>query len=86
MAYKERQVEDLIKRIDTNELAEMLVSAAMEYFEECPEDLCVQHVGSDYIVFGGSNRLIWRPITGFKPDKAYCSRRFLDHFEEVNGG
>jgi len=57
--------------------------AAQEYFENCLDDFCLQHPGDECIIFGGTNRLIWRAKTGFKADASYCTPEFLAHFEEV---
>ena len=60
-----------------------LVSEAAVYFEECPDDFCLQHVGAESLVFGGTNRLIWSPLRSFFPDPTYCTKRFLLHALQV---
>lgn len=57
---------------------------AAKFWTQCPSDFCVQHVTETCIVFGGTNRVIWRPETGFYADKSYCTQEFLNHFEKEN--
>jgi hypothetical protein len=54
-----------------------LINSASRYFIECPDDFCVQTIGYQSIVFGGTNRLIWIPEFGFRPDPQYCTESFL---------
>jgi hypothetical protein len=60
------------------DFADLVAEAAAVYFEVCPEDFGVQYVG-EAVVFGGTNRLIWTPAQGFRPDREYCSPAFLKH-------
>jgi len=77
-----QQVKD--KTFDTGALVYNIIEAAATYFEECPEDFCLQNFnGYDCFVFGGTNRLIWTPLRGFKPDPSYCTKQFLDHATKV---
>ena len=79
----EKITERLTEEIQCGELADMIVEAASEYFKECPEDFCVQSVGFSYIIFGGTNRLIWSP-EGFSPDVSYCTQKFLQHYHKLS--
>jgi hypothetical protein len=63
-----------------------IVHAAAVYFEECPDDFCLQHLRLDTIVFGSTNRLIWSPLRGFFPDPSCCTREFLVHAGNVLPG
>lgn len=62
-----------------DEILDMLIGQAQEYWEraKCPDDFCVQEVSMGYIIFGGTNRVVWRINTGFRIDRSYCSANFL---------
>lgn len=64
-------------------LLEAIADAAANFFEDTPEDFCVHHVTYDTIVFGGTNRLIWSPHQGFRPDAEHCSKEFLLHWQRT---
>ena len=68
------------------EIGELVIEEAMDIFCECQaeSDFCVQHVGQ-CVVFGGSNRLIFSVKTGFRPDRSYCSARFLENWDKKYG-
>ncbi len=61
-------------------LGGMVLDRAMELFDyaKCGDDFCIQHSGGYNTIFGGTNRLLWNPITGFHADKKYCSERFIE--------
>ena len=65
--------------MDESEIGLIVMDAALAYFEKsgCKEDFCIQSIGSETVVFGGFNRLIWSVRNGFKPDPSYCTERFL---------
>jgi len=66
----------------------VIVEAAYDIFDQCgsPDDFCIQHCdGCDCIIFGGLNRLIYRPMQGFWPDRSYCSQRFLSNWDRLYG-
>jgi hypothetical protein len=67
---------------DLIELGAMVATQAQEIFATCgaESDFCVQNVGTN-AVFGGTNRLIWHPKHGFRPDRGYCTERFLREFD-----
>lgn len=60
----------------------LVVEAAMDIFAICgaATDFTVQSVGVN-VVFGGTNRLLWNPKSGFRPDRPYCTDRFLLEFD-----
>jgi hypothetical protein len=61
-----------------------IFEAASRYWEENPDDFCVQSFeGGETIVFGGLNRLIWSPFTGFQADRSYCSKKFLERYDKL---
>lgn len=64
------------------ELCYELARAAASFFECCPSDFCLQHGTGASFVFGGTNRLVWTPLGGFKPDRPYCTANFLAQFKE----
>ena len=62
---------------------EMVVDQAGRFFEECPEDFGIQYISGTSVVFGGTNRLIWKADLGFFPDRQYCSKKFLEHYAKI---
>ena len=56
---------------------EIILAAASYWADSDLTDFCVQNVSDDCIVFGGVNRLIWRPAMGYFPDRSYCNEAFL---------
>ena len=70
--------------------AEALVAAiaydAYHYWERagCPEDFCLQQARLEdgAIIFGSTNRLIWRMESGFRVLPEFCTKRFIDANEE----
>jgi hypothetical protein len=65
----------------------LVVLEAEAIFEAagCLSDFCVQAVG-ECAVFGGTNRLLWSPRKGFRPDQAYCTIKFLEVFKRYETG
>jgi len=51
---------------------------------EAEDDFCIQNVDSGCIIFGGTNRLVLNQH-GFYPDRAYCTPRFLELYDEKYG-
>jgi len=76
------KVDEISAQIEGDWLAYKVVTEASYYFRECPEDFCLQTVGST-VVFGGTNRLIWSARSGFYCDPSYCSRNFLEHAAKI---
>lgn len=60
-------------------IGETVCECARNLFEKCEatEDFCIQVVGGTFTVFGGVNRVLYRPEKGFTPDLGYCTDRFL---------
>lgn len=63
-----------------------IVCEAARYFEHCPDDFCLQMGHEEGLIFGGTNRLIWRPERGYRPDPGYCTERFLEHAAQLEPG
>ncbi len=65
-----------------------VAAVAEEIFKQClgedNYDFGVQHLGWDCAIFGGTNRLIWRPETGWYIDEPYCTERFIRKFKELD--
>lgn len=87
MAVRESQIDQVVKRMAVDGLAQgllyELVSAAASYFEECPSDFCLQHADERVAIFGGTNRLKWTLMEGFRPDRTYCTQAFLAHADSM---
>jgi hypothetical protein len=64
------------------ELGELVTDQAQTLFEHCGarDDFCIQHVGLNSAVFGGTNRVLWNAINGFWLDESYCTERFIKAF------
>lgn len=60
-----------------------IVQGASYYFKGCPDDFCIQHMNLDCIIFGGTNRLIYRPTQGYYPDRSSCTMWFLANYAKI---
>jgi len=49
-------------------------------------DFCIQAVGSNNAVFGGTNRLLWNVREGFRCDSPYCSSDFIKGMKDIGIG
>jgi len=62
-----------------------VIVEAQKRFEVCgaKDDFCVQSTSDEgNQVFGGTNRVIFSPATGWKPDRLlYCTERFLREWD-----
>jgi hypothetical protein len=60
----------------------LVAEEAEEIFRTCgaEDDYCIQTVGFDCAVFGGTNRVIFRPLSGFCLDTDYCTDNFITAF------
>lgn len=83
------EVRDRVTAEQESEFAAFLLSrlihAATTYWRYTSDvtDFCVQHIGTETVVFGGTNRLVWSPFAGFVPDRAYCTEKFLAHYATI---
>ena len=68
------------------EIGEIVCMEAETIFTDCgaADDFCIQDIGIGSVVFGGINRIIWRPKSGFFPDRSYCTDRFLKCWDNLN--
>jgi hypothetical protein len=64
-------------------LLEQITEAAARYWEGIRGDFCAQHYNGEVIVFGSSNRLIYTPHGGFRPDRSYCTEQFLANCDRL---
>lgn len=62
-----------------------IISAAARFWEECPDDFCIQDFSDigTCIIFGSTNRVIWRAEKGFICDQSYCTDKFKAHFDKL---
>jgi len=69
------------------EIGALVVCEAQRMFEEIGmgREFGIQAVGAN-VVFGGTPRVLWNPVTGFKLDKPYCSADFIARWEAAHGG
>lgn len=70
---------DALAQSATLLVMEVVTAAAWYWVGFDPNDFCIQHVSPEGIVFGGTNRLIWRASRGFYADVGYCTPRFAEH-------
>jgi hypothetical protein len=76
--------EELNKHIGNEVLAYLIAESAGVYWEKTQvEDFGLQFFDAENIVFGGTNRLIWSPSKGFRPDRGYCTAKFLKHYDSI---
>lgn len=68
---------------NAQELIWGVIEGAAMYFKDYPRDFGIQHSSSNTIVFGGSNRLIWSPVSGYSADRSYCSSLFLMNHDKL---
>ena len=61
-------------------IGEHVAEQALQLFKDCGAegDFCLQDIGMDNIVFGGTNRLILDCHNGFHPDSTLCTSNFLE--------
>lgn len=63
-------------------IGEIIIEQAIEIFETCgsKDDFCIQSISFDSIVFGGWNRLIFRPELGWYISESHCNNKFKEAF------
>ena len=68
-------------------MGEILADYVQGIFTACgaADDFCIQHVGCFSIVFGGTNRVVWRPGYGLQIDREYCTPNFTTNFDSLYG-
>jgi len=71
---------------DAQQIGYLVIAEAMRRFEEIGMgyEFGVQGIG-ECVVFGGTPRVIWHPVTGFILDKPYCSQDFIEKWEAAYG-
>jgi hypothetical protein len=75
---------ELNKHIDNEMLSYLVAESAGYYWEGIQaDDFGLQVFDTEYIVFGGVNRIVWSPANGFRPDRSYCTARFLKRYESI---
>lgn len=72
---------------ECEEIGMLIVRAAYDVFCDLgiERDFCVQSVGYNCVVFGGTNRIIWSVRYGFRLDVPYCSETTIRKWGEMNG-
>lgn len=70
------------------ELVYSIIDEARSRFAACgaESDFCLQHHTGTSIVFGGTNRVIWTAVSGYRPDPDDCTKRFLRQWQQRYGG
>lgn len=70
---------------DLNDFVGHIVYLATEFWAECPDDFCLQHVDSYSlsIIFGSCNRVRWGPKFGFRLIESDCNPDFISHFNQL---
>jgi len=64
-------------------LKELVIETAKNFWEENPEDFCIQFDSFDSIVFGCTNRIIWSIYSGYRLSEMHCTDKFIKHFNET---
>jgi len=84
-------LEEIIEsRVSDSEALELVLSIAYEaqdLFVKCGvgDDFCFQAIGSEYLIFGGTNRLKWTAKEGFELQTSHCTTKFLRAFHALKG-
>lgn len=75
----------ILDNVSLPELVEALASAAYCRFVNAgaKSDFCVQYVGPNCILFGGTNRVKWDPFSGFQLEESHCTKNFIDRWKEL---
>jgi hypothetical protein len=70
---------------DVSAFIKMLMTHVAEFWPLGSRyDFCLQHVGCESIVFGSTNRIIWKQGKGFFMDAGCCTERFVEHFKSTD--
>jgi hypothetical protein len=69
------------------EIGEVIVNEAYGLFCDLgiEYDFCIQVVGGNCVVFGGTNRILWSVRYGFRLDVAYCNDTTVLKWGRMNG-
>jgi hypothetical protein len=69
------------------EIGTVIVNEAYQLFVDLKieGDFCVQSIGYNCVVFGGTNRIIWSVRYGFRLDAPYCSDHVVRRWGAMNG-
>lgn len=69
------------------EIGTTIVNEAYQLFcdLEIKRDFCVQAIGYNCVVFGGTNRIIWSIRYGFRLDVSYCNDTTIQKWGAMNG-
>jgi hypothetical protein len=75
--------EEMDPRERVDEIGEIVIDRALHIFLECgaEEDFYIQSISPSSVIFGGMNRVIWRPEEGFRMDEEYCTPKFIERFK-----
>ena len=73
------ELEDLM----WSSIGEMIVDEAQDRFKVCgaEKDFCIQHVSTESVVFGGTNRVVFHVVSGWRAERGYCTERFLREWD-----
>ena len=68
---------------DGVEIYWFIAETCRNIFKDCmaENDFCLQYSSYNMIIFGGTNRILWDPVKGFRPDHGYCTADFIRRFE-----
>lgn len=71
--------------IQAADIGFMVAEHAARLFELCgaKDDFCVQSLGT-VAVFGGLNRVVFNPATGWRAERSHCSPRFMAQWEGLS--
>ena len=71
------------------EIGEAVLEGAYSVFAEAgvENDFGIQDTSGGVAVFGSTNRLVWSPTQGYRPDRSLCTKRFLGAADlRISGG
>ena len=83
---------DIDYEFETTGLARIgagIAQVALQIFERCAgpqggRDFAVQFMRSDCAVFGSTNRITWRPESGWSISESHCTPDFIERFKVLN--
>ncbi|WP_295390503.1 hypothetical protein [uncultured Thiodictyon sp.] len=73
---------------ETEAIGSYVILNAWKIFRACDaaNDFAIQSISdvNEEAVFGCTNRLVWRPASGYRPDRSYCTQGFLSRWDQLD--
>lgn len=64
-------------------IGEMIIDEVQYRFKVCgaKKDFCIQYIGAESVIFGGTNRVVFHVVSGWRAERGYCTERFLREWD-----